>query len=226
VSIILNIETATDVCSVAVSKNGSILSLKESLEGKSHAALLTTFISECIKDAGTTFKDLDAVAVSKGPGSYTGLRIGVATAKGICYGSNKPLIAVGTLKAMAALRLKNHPGDQRLAVPMIDARRMEVYTAAFDHQLTMVMDVDAVILDENSFDRIKSHIGGLVLFGDGIAKARHLFENQFDIDDDSRASAEGVAAIAHQMFDKQAFTDTAYFEPFYLKDFGGKKTGK
>ena len=227
-SLILSIETATDVCSVSVSEDNSILSIRETAEQKSHASILTTFISECIKEAGTTLDKLDAVAVSKGPGSYTGLRIGVATAKGICFGCDKPLIPVGTLPAMVAYRLKQNPADQRIQVPMIDARRMEVYTAAFDHELNNLMEINAVILDAQSFQQLETQHNGLLLFGDGVIKAQPLYENfsSYSFDTETLPSSIGVAMLATQLLKNQAFADIAYFEPFYLKDFVAPKSAK
>ena len=172
-SIILNIETATPVCSIALSDNNQILALRETSEKNSHSQVVAVFIDEILKDCGLKPADLDAVAVSKGPGSYTGLRIGVSTAKGICYALGKPLISVGTLKAMAlgmSLKFRNPETLPVLFAPMIDARRMEVYTALYDQNLIAVKDVYAAIVDKDTFsDFIENHI--ICFAGDGAEKA-------------------------------------------------------
>ena len=227
-SVILSIETATDVCSVCVSRDGKILSIREIHKGKSHAEVLTSFISECAEEAKIDLQEIDAVAVSKGPGSFTGLRIGVATAKGLCYALDKPLIAVNTLHGMAAMRSLKALSDSVIMVPMIDARRMEVYTAAYDLDLREISEVEAVILTQDSFSTILAENQKLVLFGDGSIKAKALFESnkQIEFDDEALPSAEGIARIASQLYENQLFEDLAYFEPYYLKDFMGPKAKK
>ena len=149
--LILQLETATSVCAVALSIDGKTIAFKEETAQNIHASKLTLFISEVMEQAGIKFNDLDAIAVSKGPGSYTGLRIGVSTAKGLCFALDKPLIGINTLKMMATGFLAEHAGYEGLVCPMIDARRMEVFTAVFDHQLTEVKATNAKIVDENSF---------------------------------------------------------------------------
>ena len=226
--LILSIETATDVCSVALSEGEEVLSLREDLKGRSHASLLTTFIHDVIKEAEVELSSLDAIAVSKGPGSYTGLRIGVATCKGLCYALDKPLIAVGTLPAMVAARNLDQRDDQKLQIPMIDARRMEVYTAVFTSGLKKVRDVEALILNKDSFSGLDTSGHGIVMFGDGMVKAESLFRDipGIEFDHEARPSARGVAQLAFQSFDNQDFVDIAYFEPYYLKDFVGTIPGK
>ena len=168
-------------------------------------------------------EQLDAVAVSKGPGSYTGLRIGVSTAKGVCYAADKPLLAIDTLHAMAygmAVRLADSLQPTDLLIPMIDARRMEVYRAVFDTQRNPVAGTEALVVDENSFDELqKQH--RLWLFGDGAAKLNSLFthQSQIHIVDDLLPSAAYMAELADQALNARDFVDVAYFEPFYLKDF-------
>lgn len=221
-SIILNIETATPVCSIALSDNNQILALRETSEKNSHSQVVAVFIDEMLKDCGLKPADLDAVAVSKGPGSYTGLRIGVSTAKGICYALGKPLISVGTLKAMALGMAQkfNNPGNLPvLFAPMIDARRMEVYTALYDQNLMVVKEVYAAIVDNDTFsDLIGSHI--ICFAGDGAEKCRETLNHpNFRLLDDFTASAAYMKDFSAEKFNAGQFEDTAYFEPYYLKDF-------
>jgi tRNA threonylcarbamoyladenosine biosynthesis protein TsaB len=221
-SIILNIETATPVCSIALTDNDQMLSLRETSEKNSHSQVVTVFIDEMLKDCGLSPNDLDAVAVSKGPGSYTGLRIGVSTAKGICYALGKPLISVGTLKAMAlgmSLKFRNPETLPVLFAPMIDARRMEVYTALYDQNLIAVKDVYAAIVDKDTFsDLIENHI--ICFAGDGAEKCRETLNHpNFRLLDDFTASAAYMKDFSAEKFKAGQFEDTAYFEPFYLKDF-------
>jgi len=216
---ILQIETSTQVCSVALSIDGKTVSLKEESGQNLHASNLTLFIDEVIKNAGLTYRELDAVAVSKGPGSYTGLRIGVSTAKGLCYALDIPLIAVETLKMMAVGFLFEHPAYKGLACPMIDARRMEVYTSVFDAKLSVLETTSAKIIDENSFSEILSE-HQMTFFGDGAAKCAEALnhENAF-FNKDNFNSAGYMSLLADQAFKQADFEDVAYFEPFYLKDF-------
>lgn len=227
-SVILCIETATDVCSVCVSNDGKVVSIREVHQGKTHAEVLTSFVGECIDEANVGLRDIDAVAVSKGPGSFTGLRIGVATAKGLCYSLDKPLIAVNTLLSMAALKVQSASYDNRVMVPMIDARRMEVYTGAYDSELNNISKVDAVVLSSDTFKEITAKHGKLVLFGDGAKKAKKIYEgnDQIVFDDALFPSSAGIALVATQLLNNQTFEDLAYFEPFYLKDFMGPKAKK
>ena len=182
---ILCLETSTAVCSVALVENGNVVALRESLDGQNHAEKITLFIDEVMKEAGIAYKDLDAVATSMGPGSYTGLRIGVSTAKGLCYAMEKPLIAIDTLAAMACGFLSQQPianSQQPTAIlcPMIDARRMEVYTAFFNEKLERTSETEALVIDENSFMELKQN-NHLYLFGDGADKLAALFENDENI---------------------------------------------
>jgi len=219
-SLILGIETSTKICSVALANNNKLLALKEEGGAYSHAEKLTIFIEEVLKLANKTIKDVDAVAISKGPGSYTGLRIGVSTAKGLCYALDKPLIAVDTLQAMAknpALIQEHAPA---LFCPMIDARRMEVYTALYDANNNMVEPITAKIIDENSFaNYLKTH--QIVFFGDGAEKCKISLENHQNaiFSDERLPSAQFINQIALKKFQQQQFENVAYFEPYYLKDF-------
>ena len=230
---ILCIETSTAVCSVALVNNGNVIALRESLDGQNHAEKITIFIDEVMKEANLSYKDLDAVATSMGPGSYTGLRIGVSTAKGLCYAMEKPLIAIDTLAAMAYgfkdTKTPRHQdtkltdnGQQPTAIlcPMIDARRMEVYSAFFNEELEKVSETEAVIVDENSFMELKQS-NHLYLFGDGADKLASLFENDENITvvEKFHCSAAYMAKLADKAFKNNDFVDTAYFEPFYLKNF-------
>lgn len=220
---ILNLETATQVCSVVLAKDGKLLSKRELNEKNVHAEVLTTFIEEVMADAGLKLNDLDAVAVSKGPGSYTGLRIGVSTAKGLCYSLDKPLISVGTLASLthyAAQKLLHSITPNHLLCPMIDARRMEVYSALFNSELQRQSEVAPLLLDEESFKDLDED-QKLILFGDGSDKTKALFENrpQIEIHEDILCSAEGMMKISEEKFNRQDFEDLAYFEPYYLKEF-------
>lgn len=216
---ILQIETATSVCAVALSVDGKTIALKEENAPNIHASRLTLFIKEIMEQGQLTFSDLDAVAVSKGPGSYTGLRIGVSTAKGLCFALEKPLIGINTLKMMAAGFLAEHPGYSGLVCPMIDARRMEVFTAVFDHQLNEVETTNAKIIDESSFlTLLLQH--EITFIGNGAEKCSTLIEHpnaKFVTNNFNAAS--NMSALANSAFVAKEFEDVAYFEPFYLKDF-------
>ena len=234
---ILCLETATPSCSVALVHNGEVLACEEDPKGQNHSEKITLFIDSVMKKAGVSYSQLDAVAVSMGPGSYTGLRIGVSTAKGICYAVSKPLIAVETLEAMAyggKVVISTERSERRpelakastdrwknlLLIPAIDARRMEVYAAIFDENVNKIKDTEAVIIDENSFaDLKKDH--HLYLFGDGADKCADLFANdeKITVIKDFYCSAKYMNTIAQQKLNNKDFVDVAYFEPFYLKDF-------
>lgn len=222
---ILCLETATPSCSVALVHNGEVLACEEDPKGQNHSEKITLFIDSVMKKAGISYDQLDAVAVSMGPGSYTGLRIGVSTAKGICYAVSKPLIAVETLEAMAyggSAVISSERSERRnlLLIPAIDARRMEVYAAIFDENVNKIKDTEAVIIDENSFaDLTKDH--HLYLFGDGADKCAEIFANddKITVIKDFYCSAKYMNTIAQQKFNNSEFVDVAYFEPFYLKDF-------
>lgn len=220
---ILCLETATPVCSVALNSACCTLAMRETEGQNAHSEKITNFIREVMEEAKIDYPQLDAVAVSQGPGSYTGLRIGVSTAKGICYAADLPLMAIDTLEAMAygmkdKLGSQIGPGD--LLIPMIDARRMEVYASVFDANLNKINDTAALVIDENSFEDLrKDH--RLWLFGDGAPKLSKLFENQPNIHiiDGFKPSAAYMKVLAERALQQQQFVDVAYFEPFYLKDF-------
>jgi tRNA threonylcarbamoyladenosine biosynthesis protein TsaB len=216
---ILQIETATPTCSAALSLNGETIALKELAAQNIHAGSLTLFIDEVMQLAGMAYADLDAIAVSKGPGSYTGLRIGVSTAKGICFAVDKPLIGINTLQMMAQGFLNTTPDYRGLVCPMIDARRMEVFTALYDQQLAEILPVSASIIDEHAYH--EQLINQQITFiGDGAMKCidaivspnAHFLATDFN-------SAAHMSNLAFDAFKGQDFEDVAYFEPYYLKDF-------
>lgn len=215
---ILHIESSTDVCSVAVSKGDLLLSLVESFESNSHTEKLTLLISQCIRDANISMRQLDAIAVSDGPGSYTSLRIGAATAKAMCYALGIPLIAMSSLKILAngVPHEKLHSND--LIIPMIDARRMEVYLSVFDHRLNQLQSSEAVILDESTHRHYIHENGKLHICGNGAAKYVHSFPHKDIILHHVKTSASFMVPTATRAFREQCFVDVAYFSPDYLKD--------
>ena len=218
-SLILNIETATQHCSVGVSRHGKMLAIRESSEKNIHASKVTVFTQEVCSEANISMKDLDAVAVSMGPGSYTGLRIGVSTAKGFCYALDIPLIAVPTLQSMALGAMSATDDKNALLCPMIDARRMEVYTALFDYKNKEVRKTEALIIDESSFDKELAG-NSIYYFGDGADKCRVVLDPKgMHFLEGIHPSASGIAIIADKKFISGEFENLAYFEPYYLKDF-------
>lgn len=222
---ILLIETATESCSAAISSEGKIISFRESSGGYNHSEKLTIFIDEALDMAGIDSSKLDAVCVSRGPGSYTGLRIGVSAAKGICYALGVPLIAISTLDCLAS-HLADSLGDYNLPAekpvllcPMLDARRMEVYTAVYDHKGEKMSDIEAKIIDGDSFeDLIKEH--EILIFGNGAEKCMSTLTSPgIRFIKEVEASARFMSQLAYQRYQEKIFEDVAYFEPFYLKDF-------
>ena len=226
-ALILNIETSTRVCSVCISKDGIVQSFRETNDEKTHAKLLTVFIDEIVKEQNLSFNDFDAIAVSKGPGSYTGLRIGVSTAKGLCYAKDLPLIAVNTLEAMAngvisKVKLNEVSIDgfeNAILVPMIDARRMEVYSAFFNSRGGSIREVKAEIIDENSYSEILAK-QKMIFFGDGSEKITETIKHENAIFiENANPSSRSMVSLSEDAYIKEEFNDIAYFEPFYLKDF-------
>ncbi len=219
--LILIIETATEVCSVALAFNGKLLSIRESDRVNSHSAKVAVYIDDVLKEAGKLPKDLDAVAVSKGPGSYTGLRIGVSSAKGLCYALNIPLISVDTLKSMCFDIVRNNNIEENsLLCPMIDARRMEVYSAFYNPDIETLRDVQADIVEEDTYNNF---LGSqkVYFFGNGAFKCKEILskhQNAIFLDNVT-LSARGMVEIAERKYINKEFENTAYFEPFYLKDF-------
>ncbi len=222
---ILIIETATEVCSVALTNNGKLVDLLESKEGQNHARLVSVFTENLLSKNGIKPEELDAVAVSKGPGSYTGLRIGVSMAKGICYASGIPLLAIGTLEAMArhvSLNLSGYGVPDDLPVlfcPMIDARRMEVFSMLLDRDGHVLKSISAEIIDGLFLSEELSR-ARIVFLGNGSAKCQKVIAspNAMFISN-IEASARHSCELAWQAYNKKQFEDVAYFEPFYLKDF-------
>jgi tRNA threonylcarbamoyladenosine biosynthesis protein TsaB len=212
---LLHLETATKVCSVAISLNGEVLSLKESSkDGYIHSESLTLFIEEVLVDAGITLQDLSAISVSAGPGSYTGLRIGLSTAKGLCFALNIPLISIDTLDALYHLIQNN----QLNVIPLLDARRMEVYSKVYDCNGKVLEKLDSVIVDANSFSSFEPFI----VLGDGASKCKEIWtERNIIWEETVLASAAGQAKIAFQKFIEKTFENLAYFVPIYLKDANG-----
>jgi len=225
-AVILNIETATRVCSVGVSIDGKLIALKESHTKNSHDEQITLFVEEVLNKSGITTKELDAVAVSKGPGSYTGLRIGVSTAKGLCYGLDIPLIGINTLEAMAngminlINKTDNPTTSDALICPMIDARRMEVYSSVFSLKLKIIEETMAKIIDSSSYGNFLKD-NNVYFAGDGAEKCKQsLSHNQNAIFlDDFHPSASYLCNLANDKFNNDDFDNSAYFEPYYLKDF-------
>jgi tRNA threonylcarbamoyladenosine biosynthesis protein TsaB len=220
---ILNLETSTSNCSVALAKDGEVICLKEDNSLKySHAERLHVYIEEVIKKANIQKNELAAVAVSKGPGSYTGLRIGVSAAKGLGFALGIPLIAVPTLEALAhKIQIKDG-----LIVPMLDARRMEVYTSIFDSNYECIEPTNAKILDQNSYsDILKNH--PVYFIGNGVEKTKAILKHPNAFFDSQLPSAKQMCSLSYRKLQTQDVEDLAYFEPFYLKDFiviGSKKT--
>lgn len=214
---ILHLETATTNCSVSIAKDGEMLVLKENNAANySHSEQLHVFIKEALEEASLLFTDLDAVAISKGPGSYTGLRIGVSSAKGLCFSLDIPLISVPTLQSMAH-QVDVKPGE--LAIPVLDARRMEVYSCVYDDVYKDVRETRAEIIDEDSFAEYAS-ASKVYIIGSGAEKIRGALEHpNFIFDESLVPSAKDMIRIAFEKYQSNEFEDVAYFEPYYLKDF-------
>ncbi len=223
-SLILCIETGTDICSVGIARDGELISLRESDEGRDHAKKVGVFVDELLRETGVMPDELDAVAVGMGPGSYTGLRIGVSFAKGLCYGLNIPLVAVGSLDALAEVAIEDNEAgildvenwDDAILCPMVDARRMEVYTRLFDAKGEPMGEVSAEVVSEETFAEVRRE-RQLVIFGNGASKCCEALADATYIN--ITPSARGLARLAQQRLTAGQTEDIAYFEPFYLKDF-------
>lgn len=218
-AVLLHIETSTSVCSAALSQDAVCLLQRIDFQGFNHAKMLPTFLEEILNFAKKEGKKIDAVAVSAGPGSYTGLRIGVSSAKGLCFGLNVPLIAVDTLAVLAENFLAKNAVSDELLCPMIDARRMEVYSAIYLKNLTKFSEIGANIIDENSFSQILEN-RKICFFGNGANKCKTVIKSGNALFFDGVfPTAENMISLAEKAFFNQEFQDVAYFEPFYLKDF-------
>jgi len=229
-AVIINIETATAVCSIALGVDGHVKTFKEEMEGRSHSSHLTVFIEQMLKDTGTRLQEIDAISVSKGPGSFTGLRIGVSVAKGLCFSLGLPLIAIDTLQSMAVSGIRNFLNPQKDVkrqdhsqyhfCPMIDARRMEVYSAIYDLNLNVIRGVEANIVDSTSYS---NYLGNnkVLFFGDGMNKCKETLQHQKNAIflDGVLPSATDMVLLSERDFKEGNFQDMAYFEPYYLKDF-------
>lgn len=224
-SLILCIETGTDVCSVGIARDGVLLSLRESDEGRDHARKVGVFVDELLHETGIAPDDLDAVAVGKGPGSYTGLRIGVSFAKGLCYGLQKPLLAVGSLDALVEVAREDYEAgiisvdrwEEARLCPMVDARRMEVYAQIFDAKGEALTGVSAEVITAESFAEWRNNGRPFVIFGNGARKCAEVLPGATFVE--VTPSARGLARLARKALDEGRKEDIAYFEPFYLKDF-------
>ena len=218
--LLLLIETSTEVCSVALSRGESLLCSRSNDEPKSHARIIAPMIKDILDEYSLSTKDCDAVAVSEGPGSYTGLRVGASIAKGICYGTGIPLIAVNSLEPivhLVAAKIVDYPEDT-LIVPMIDARRMEVYASIFNMKCEALSQTEAVIINEESF--MNELQNGIVVFtGDGALKCKSIITHPNAVFIESKMDASGMIIPALKKFYQGKFADVAYFEPYYLKDF-------
>lgn len=218
-ALILNIETATAVCSVCVSNDNEILAIQEINEGLKHAENLHPFIEEVLQQAGLKPKDLNAIALSKGPGSYTGLRIGSSAAKGLCYALQIPLLGIDTLQAMTCIA-REQVQEKALYCPMLDARRQEVYTAVYNQELEVKEEVQALIVNEESIQFLKQE-NKICFFGEGMPKCKTVLStlpNALFLDN-IIPSSQYIAQLANEQYKKKIFEDPAYFEPLYLKEF-------
>ena len=220
---IILIETSTSLCSVALAEDGAVTAYRESSAPKAHASLTAVFVQEVLQERGATLSDCDAVCVSKGPGSYTGLRVGVSTAKGLCFGSGLPLIAVGTLDTLVA----QAEGEYKYIIPMIDARRMEVYSAVFEiatspagtrNDARQITETAPVIVDENSFAEYLEQ-GPCLFIGDGAGKCADVIKHPNAHFFQCNPKASAMLSPAMDALNEKRFEDVAYFEPFYLKEF-------
>lgn len=222
--ILLLLETATPVCSVVLWRDGQVVAQRNSNEANAHSSKLSPFINEVLAEADIKADSLSAVVVSSGPGSYTGLRIGVSTAKGLCYGLSIPLLSVPTLQGMAALYFEQHPDYEGWVCPMIDARRMECYAAIYDRNLEEVKPTSADIIETGIYDEYLNQ-KEVAFVGDGAGKVREVLgvHPNARFDEGFVISAAGMASLAQRRLQEGRVEDVAYFVPFYLKDFVAKK---
>ena len=218
-ALILNIETSTTVCSVCLAKDETIIDYREDKSGNSHAKILTVFIDELFKSNSISLAELDAVAVSAGPGSYTGLRIGLSVAKGLCYALNKPLISVPTLLALANGIQQKQNVSTAYYMPVIDARRMDAYTAVYNWNLTEVMKITCATID-NEFEKSLQAFEKIIIGGNASTKCKSvLIADKFSYIEEINCDSRSMIRISNKKYLKSEFENTAYFEPFYLKEF-------
>lgn len=214
-AIILNIDTSVDTASICLATDGQSMQLSKNEHRSDHASWLHPAISKMIVEAGLTINKLEAVAVCIGPGSYTGLRVGLSAAKGLCYSLGLPLIALNTLEMMA---YATRDDDKTLLCPMIDARRTEVFTAVYDKNLTQIMKPNAMLLSGDSFKELL-RLNRIIFSGNGVKKARELINHTNGLFSEKVATAENMIDLTEQKFRETVFADVAYIEPFYLKEF-------
>ena len=220
--LILNIETSSTICSVCLAKDGKLIDYREDEQGNSHARVLTIFIEDLMRQNGVGFAELDAIAVSAGPGSYTGLRIGTSVAKGLCYGLGKPLIAVSTLLSMAGEMIKKTNDPAAYYMPALDARRMDIYTAVFNAEGVEMLSTRAVTVDADLKRQIE-HFTNLFVSGSGVEKCKEVFKPEpVKFIDGIGCDARFLIQFSEMRAVRQQFEDVAYFEPSYLKEFGAK----
>ena len=218
-ALILNIETSSPVCSVCLAKDGMLIDFREDLKGNSHAKILTIFIDELFSKNKISIAELDAVAVSAGPGSYTGLRIGTSVAKGLCYALNKPLIAVPTLLSLATGIQQKQNISSAYYMPVMDARRMDVYTTIFDSSLNEVRKTSCATLNEE-FEKSLDGLGNIYIGGNAANKCRQVFTlGNFTFNEEIYCDSRNMVSISHKKYLNNEFENMAYFEPFYLKEF-------
>jgi tRNA threonylcarbamoyladenosine biosynthesis protein TsaB len=213
--LILNIETSTDICSVCLSSEGNTIAIRETERSYSHSEVIAVFIDECVKEVGIGMKEINAVSIGQGPGSYTALRIGAATAKGICFALSIPLISIGTLDALRE-SIKDKAGVNDLIVPMIDARRKEVYRCIYDFEGKIIEPVAPVILDGNSFEEYANY-DRLLFCGDGVPKSRDILKIANAEFFNEECSARHMILLSEEKFNNNQFENISYFEPFYYK---------
>ncbi|MCL2728088.1 MAG: tRNA (adenosine(37)-N6)-threonylcarbamoyltransferase complex dimerization subunit type 1 TsaB [Bacteroidales bacterium] len=226
--LLLLIETSTSACSVALAQGDGVLAIMHLKEPRTQSSLLAPLIQQLLKEQQIEISQCDAIAVSAGPGSYTGLRVGVSTAKGLCFGSGKPLIAIDSLQIMAQNCIDRMEGaclKETTIIPMMDARRMEVYTACYNLNGEKLSATQAVVIDTNSFSAELTH-GNIIFTGDGVEKCNSLLTHPNARFVPLTPSADGMRKAAYQAFQSKSFADLAYFEPYYLKEFVAKITCK
>ena len=220
-ALILGIETSTEICSVAIGLNGICIAQKSLPIPNGHASLLHQLVNQTLLESGHNLHDLQALAISMGPGSYTGLRVGVSAVKGYAYALNIPVITINTLQSLSVHFLGLHPETNALLVPMIDARRMEVYTATYNHNFETLQETSAKVVDESSFSKLLQK-NKLAFFGNGSEKCQDILSHpNASFYPDIKCNAGGLIPLAQRAFEIGNFANLAYFEPYYLKDFVG-----